>query len=257
MNKQQLKTTKRRNGGARRSKRTPKRSSPDQSGNVVALYRNPRAGPFPTTFPAELHYSDFFDFNTTIGAVVYQKFRANSLYDPDETGTGHQPLYFDSLAALYSKYRVTSIKYSLRFAPPNSDSNSSIEVWSLVRNGVYTPSYPTVAELPYTKRAVTGAFSDSIVLKDNVNLTTLSAPRRVYLDDDRYAAVVNANPQEVINLHIAAICTTEITIRLYIDIWYSCNFYDPEPPSASRTNGEVDPVMPVKYARNRKITKTS
>jgi hypothetical protein len=250
MNRRKPQNTKRkrRNGAPRK-----RQGSPDQSGNVVRLYRNPRAGPFPTTYPAELHYSDIFEFATSIGTVVYQKFRANSLYDPDETGTGHQPLYFDSLAALYSKYRVTKVRYAVRLAPPNSDSNASIEVLTIVRNGVYTPTLPVVAELPYSKRFVTGAFSDPVLLKDSVDLTTMNCPRRVYLDDDRYAAVVNANPQEVIDLTLAAICNVEITTRVYVDIWYSCNFYDPEPPSASRTNGAIDRPLPSKLLPKKSV----
>jgi hypothetical protein len=238
----------------RRNVTTSKRNgSPDQTGNVTRLYRNPRAGPFPTTFPAVLHYSDYFDFSTSVNSPVYYKYRANSLYDPDETGSGHQPLYFDPLATLYSKYRVTGVRYALRMAPPNSDSNSSIEVFTAVRNGNFTPSFPLIGELPYSKKRVTGAFSESIVLRDNVDLTTLNAPRRVYLDDDRYAAVVSASPQEVIGLHIAALCNTEITTRAYLDIWYSCNFYDPEPPTVSRTNGVKDTPLSAKLLPKRKI----
>jgi len=33
-------------------------------------------------------------------------FNANSLYDPDQSGTGHQPSGFDTLAAMYSRYLV-------------------------------------------------------------------------------------------------------------------------------------------------------
>lgn len=33
-------------------------------------------------------------------------FRANSVFDPDYTGTGHQPLYHDEMAAVYNFYTV-------------------------------------------------------------------------------------------------------------------------------------------------------
>jgi hypothetical protein len=210
-----------------------RKASGDQSGQVRRIIRNPRNGPFGQVYPTTLHYSDYIDVNVTSGTLGYNLFRANSLYDPDSTGTGHQPIYFDTFAALYSKYRVTALRYSFRVAPPNGDSECSMELFSLVRNGLYTPAYPTIAELPYAKHKVTGAFSDTITVSDRVNLTTLSAPRPVYMYDDRYAAVVTTNPVEVINLVLALICSRDVTVRVYVDIYYECQFYDPEPPSSS------------------------
>lgn len=39
------------------------------------------------------------------GTNVWQ-LTANGLYDPDTTGTGHQPMYFDNYAQVYQRYRV-------------------------------------------------------------------------------------------------------------------------------------------------------
>lgn len=49
---------------------------------------------------------------TTLNGAIYQ-FRANSVYDPDYTGIGHQPMYFDNFASLYTKYRVLSSKITV------------------------------------------------------------------------------------------------------------------------------------------------
>jgi hypothetical protein len=42
-------------------------------------------------------------------------FSANGLYDPDITGTGHQPRGFDQLIALYDHYVVTKSKCTVHF----------------------------------------------------------------------------------------------------------------------------------------------
>lgn len=42
--------------------------------------------------------------NNTV--LTYHLFRANGIFDPDVTGTGHQPLYRDQVADLYTNYTV-------------------------------------------------------------------------------------------------------------------------------------------------------
>lgn len=45
--------------------------------------------------------------------------RMNSLYDPDQTGTGHQPMAHDQWATLYKKYRVQAVKVTMRITATN------------------------------------------------------------------------------------------------------------------------------------------
>jgi hypothetical protein len=42
-------------------------------------------------------------------------FRTSSLYDPDRTGGGHQPLFYDEMCAIYNQYRVLGAKAKVRF----------------------------------------------------------------------------------------------------------------------------------------------
>lgn len=52
---------------------------------------------------------------TDSGALAHYQFRANGLYDPDITGTGHQPSWYDNLTAIYDHYTVIGsfIKYTV------------------------------------------------------------------------------------------------------------------------------------------------
>jgi len=61
-----------------------------------------------------VRYVDWFTFNFTSGLGTYV-FSANSLFDPNTTGTGHQPLVFDQLAALYNHYTVLKSRLKATF----------------------------------------------------------------------------------------------------------------------------------------------
>ena len=51
------------------------------------------------------------------GTCAVHIFRANSMYDPDYTGTGHQPLGFDEMSTIYNKHKVTRAKITVTFQP--------------------------------------------------------------------------------------------------------------------------------------------
>lgn len=51
-------------------------------------------------------YSETFALTGTTGAVASYVLSCNGMYDPNITGTGHQPLYFDQMNAIYDHYIV-------------------------------------------------------------------------------------------------------------------------------------------------------
>lgn len=61
---------------------------------------------FPRSIITKLRYADVKTLSGTSGAVGSHFWALNALYDPDSTGIGHQPLYYDELAAIYNYYSV-------------------------------------------------------------------------------------------------------------------------------------------------------
>ncbi len=59
---------------------------------------------------ARLRYVQEVVINPGAGLIAAHNFRANSLFDPDQTGVGHQPMNFDSLALGYQHYTVFGAK---------------------------------------------------------------------------------------------------------------------------------------------------
>lgn len=75
---------------------------------------------FPNSIVTKLRYADFFTLTAASGVVSSQIFRANSVFDPDFTGTGHQPMYFDQWAAIYDQYVVLGAKITAEFTSTSS-----------------------------------------------------------------------------------------------------------------------------------------
>lgn len=46
---------------------------------------------------------------------TYYVFRGNSVYDPDYTGVGHQPHFFDQISPLYEYYQVLKVKMTATY----------------------------------------------------------------------------------------------------------------------------------------------
>jgi len=70
---------------------------------------------FPTRLRRTLQYVDNYLLSSTAGSVATQQWKVNSMFDPDLTGTGHQPRGFDQLCSTtgpYVKYRVLAVRIS-------------------------------------------------------------------------------------------------------------------------------------------------
>lgn len=63
----------------------------------------------------ELTYAQSSYLTSAPNVIATQLFRANSIYDPDRTGVGGQPMGRDEMMALYNKYCVVSAKITVRF----------------------------------------------------------------------------------------------------------------------------------------------
>jgi len=59
-------------------------------------------------------YNEGIRMNTNAGVASTYTFMLNSVYDPNHTGTGHQPIGFDQMAAIFQKYYVVGARVNLR-----------------------------------------------------------------------------------------------------------------------------------------------
>lgn len=156
----------------------------------------------------KLRYAAFFYFTSTGGAVTSNVFRANSVFDPDATGTGTQAylsqwwLKASTLATSgggYNKYRVLGSKFSLRCSiQPGAAtaSNVTVAVLPTTNPTAYgTTHQDDVMAGPYVKYRVLGGNTNGTAIKHYMSTAKVYGDTKQSIkDEDNYQAVYNGNP---------------------------------------------------------------
>ncbi len=70
---------------------------------------------FPNRLRCVHKYVDAFAASIGAGVTTTRVYSCNGMYDPDVTGAGHQPIYFDQLGAIYDHYVVMRSTITVKF----------------------------------------------------------------------------------------------------------------------------------------------
>lgn len=109
--------------------------------------------PFPAKITARLRYSQTVSMNPVMGLTARNLFRANSIFDPDATGGGHQPYGHDTYETIYNHYNVRSA--TITVTP--TQSTDGIFGITLADDGTVEGDYNTVRE---QKNTVVGVITE-------------------------------------------------------------------------------------------------
>lgn len=186
------------------------------------------AAPVARKHIVKLKYVDIIPWAVSAGATAGQSFNMNSIFDPDQTGGGHQPYGYDQLAALFAHYRVFRLKWHIEFAPTNDRAHICV----IPINGATVGS--TIPELGEQPLAVTKAMSFSggypCKFSGSMSLPRLTGATSVqYRTDDRYSAAIGASPVEIMRLNMYVYNPNSIAIdtSCNVTLMYYTEFYDP------------------------------
>lgn len=72
---------------------------------------------FPKKMVMTHKYNEIIQHYSSAGAVSYYRFVCNGMFDPNYSGAGHQPYYFDQMSAIYNHYTVIGAKITLKIIP--------------------------------------------------------------------------------------------------------------------------------------------
>lgn len=110
------------------------------------VYRSVNLGTgFPSTTKITHKYADLSSLTSTTGSTVTYVFSCNGMYDPNITGTGHQPMYFDQMSALYDHYTVIGSRLKISWLPEAITGNDRAVCGVFVNDD--TSTTPTILGL--------------------------------------------------------------------------------------------------------------
>lgn len=178
----------------------------------------------------DLPYVQELTLQTGITTEVFRQFRGASIYDPDFTGAGHQPLGHDQWAALYQRYRVISSKCEV-YLSNSSNMNDNDPIW-IVLAGTETSNTLSVAqwaEQPFSKCAMIGPQGNGQKkLSIQIKTSDLEGDYGAKYDKE-YTAAFGANPSREFFYTIGVRNTAgnnNIQVFGYIKIVYKVLMYD-------------------------------
>lgn len=101
----------------------------------------------PNSQMVKLKYVTTINLNPGIGQMTSHYFSANGMYDPDITGTGHQPLFFDQYMASYDHYRVVGSSCRITQLPETTNGTVNPVMWGCILDDNTSLTYSTPAAL--------------------------------------------------------------------------------------------------------------
>ncbi len=176
-----------------------------------------------------LRYADTFTMTTGVPGLTTQVMNLNSLFDPDRTGTGHQPRGFDQLSTLYSRYRVYGVSFKVNCNLFTS-TNDVLIIGVYPRNGTGTPAnFSDSVENPWAVVDQYSLYVKPKTLKGFINLAELNGKTKTaYTADDTTQASTNASPTEtmVMDITVESLSGANNTSYISVVMEFDCEFSD-------------------------------
>lgn len=212
-----------------------KRSKWSPVKNQLFAYSQPQG--IQTGAPAirtvKLRYCSVIGLQSVTGAIARYNFRANSVYDPDYTSTGHQPMGFDTWASQYNHYIVKGSK--IRVTAVDSDATSTNNhpmYWGITLKADPSNNHITVGPLLEQDKCYKICTNENTpqVLSRNFSAKKFFNVTNVKDNFSRFGSAVNANPFDECFFQVwAVVMNGAETSQLNLDVCieYIVEFSEP------------------------------
>jgi len=195
----------------------------------------------------QLTYHETITIDPAIDTSGAHLFKLNGLYDPNFSGTGHQPMYFDNYATLYNKYKVSFAKFNVTIV----NHNVNTAVWNGTTGTLNTqPNYSyRLAILRDQDSTDTTSSMDALIEQNAANvkwrfvapqlngrmpkLSIKCAPHKqcgVSYDDDTLTTVTTSDPGKTVYARVILASADGVTnppaVSAIVTIRYFVKFFD-------------------------------
>lgn len=165
-------------------------------------------------------------FNLTLLSPIMQ----SSLYDPEYTTGGHQPIFYDKLGGFYGKYKVYGMKYKYTLTNIDGTKPFCLLVDPDNTHVADTNDYLTVCERPHTKsRWGNGVYSNRpVVISGYASVArTYGVPKKDYRADAYYEGDWNTNPTRMafLKAYVHTTDTSVVNMELKVEVVYFTELY--------------------------------
>lgn len=222
----------------------------------------------PDRLLVKLPYSEAFTTTLPGGGIgTAYSFNLNSIYDPNRTGTGHQPLGHDQWYTFYSKYRVYGVTYDVSLTNMNADA--------VIQGGVVNAAGAfggwtdqAVMEQPHMKRfnlSSVNSGKNQARIRGYVSLPQLrgQTSSQYRFDSTNNEATFNENPNALVCMNVLFRSLNDSALSKPVLYWtvkltYHTELIQPQPIPVSSTApsgdttitfGNTGPTGPAFYTR--------
>lgn len=185
------------------------------------------------TFKQKFRYVTRISMDPGTGTAATHVFSCNGLYDPDITGTGHQPIGFDQIMGFYNHYTVIGAKMRATFVSQSTSPISGSSLCAIAVKGDTTPVTDPETILEHGganyKICTSGNASQKVVLTKSVSLSKFLGQK--VLQEDNNAGTASANPLEGVYFHLinSGLLGTEdpLALNVLVQIDYIAVMHEP------------------------------
>lgn len=214
--------------GAKRMKKSFRRRGRRSSGggNKPRLLRTPVADRAIVRMP----YYEMIELAPPVGSYSQYRFQS-SCHDPNLSGTGHQPLWWDQYKFMYNNYRVHGFKYNIRLV---NDRDSSTFVACNVQSSSFVASSSIQTEIERLTNRGHGVIHkygnhDQKMFRGYVDVAKVEGlSKKDFGGHEAYEGSVNADPAKTAKIGISYQSTDSASGRMLLQakLIYYVEFYD-------------------------------
>jgi len=190
---------------------------------------------WPDNLVVRTRYVDTQKLTSTSGSINYYQYRLNGLYDPDFTGAGSQPSWYDDLltsAGPYYKYQVLSCYYEVQLMGTGS-TDVPVKVVICPANATLSgKTIEEIAEMPDSTQRLTNFNSADCIIRGTIDQRKFSG----YNDVGDLSANYNASPAFVSLICVAGQTydtSTTSSVIFQIRLTYTAKLFSTQPVTQS------------------------